>query len=101
MPSKIDKVIIKCEFLNRRIKLLNCQKEMIPIWHNEGRSISSLARQLNVSNRLIQFIIYPERKQKNISDRNDRGGWKQYYNKNTHSKNMKEHREYKSLIFKQ
>lgn len=100
MPNKIDKIAIKCEFLNRRVKLLNCQREMIPIWHNEGRSINSIAKQLNVNKRLIQFIIYPERKKKNISDRNDRGGWQQYYDKEDHSKAMKEHREYKTLIFK-
>lgn len=73
---------------------------MIPIWYANGSSINSIARMLNVNKRNIQFILFPERKKKNISDRHDRGGWKQYYDKNKSSDNQKEHRNYKKEIFK-
>ncbi len=100
MPRKTDTIAIKCEFLNRRIKLLNCHKEMIPIWYANGSSITSIAKMLNVNKRNIQFILFPERKLKNIQDRKDRGGWEQYYNKNNHTEAIKEHRNYKKEIFK-
>lgn len=100
MPRKTDIIPIKCEFLNRRIKLLSCHKEMIPIWYTNGSSINSIARMLNVNKRNIQFILFPERKLKNIKDRKDRGGWEQYYDKDKHTEAIKEHREYKKIIFK-
>jgi|JI10StandDraft_1071094.scaffolds.fasta_scaffold1574614_1 hypothetical protein len=100
MPSKFDKIAIGCQFLDKRIKVLDCQKQMIPIWHEKGQSIRAIARMLNVDKRLIQFIIYPERKAKNLQDRKAKGGSMQYYNKDKHNKAMKIHRQYKSQILK-
>ena len=54
-------------------------KEMIHILYAEGHSINGLARRFNVNKRLIQFELFPERKIKNLEDREKRGGSKKYY----------------------
>lgn len=95
MPYKTDKVSIKDNFLDRRVKMLPCQKEMAITLYNRGASINGIARMYKVNKRLIQFLLFPERKEKNLQDRRDRGGSKAYYNKNYHNTKMREHRKYK------
>lgn len=53
-----------------------------------------------VNKRLIHFILFPERKQKNIEDRKARGGWEQYYNCSENTEAIREHRNYKAKVFK-
>ena len=52
---------------------------MVKYWYEPGTGINALARMFKVNKRLIQFILFPERKQKNLEDRRARGGWEQYY----------------------
>lgn len=98
MPSKFDKIPIQNEFLDRRTKLLPCQKEMVKYYYNQGVSITKLAKDFKVNKRLIQFLLFPERLEKNKKDRIDRGGWKQYYDKDVNTITIKEHRHYKNEI---
>jgi len=52
-----------------------------------------------VDKRLIQFELFPERKAKNLSDRQDRGGSKQYYKGGAEwAEIVKEHRNYKHKL---
>lgn len=95
MPYKTDKIAIKDPFLDRRTKMLPCQKEMA-IWHwQNGMSITAVAKLFKVNKRLIQFLLFPERKEKNLQDREIRGGTMAYYDKDKHREAMKEHRHYK------
>ncbi len=95
MPFKTDKIAIKDPFLDRRTKMLPCQKEMA-FWHWEnGMSITGVARLFRVNKRLIQFLFFPERQAKNLDDRDKRGGTMAYYNREKHAENTKEHRNYK------
>jgi Mor family transcriptional regulator len=100
MPRLTDSIKIGDAFLKRSSKLLPCQKEMVGYLHNKGSSINSLAKMFKVSKRTIQFIIYPERLKKNVELRNERGGSSIYYQKEVHTKAIKEHREYKKQLFK-
>jgi len=100
MPYKTDTLALKCPFLDRRTKLLPCQREMVLYWFNAGNSINAIARLFKVNKRLIQFTIYPERKAANLQARQARGGTKQYYNKDQHNKAINEHRKYKHEILK-
>jgi transposase len=100
VPRRTDNIPLQDPFLDRRTKLLPCQKEMVKYWHDKGTSINGLARMFKVSKRTIQFILFPERQKKNVQDRQERGGWKQYYNKEKHAKDIKEHRDYKKETLK-
>lgn len=100
MPRKTDTQALNSPFLDRRRKLLPCQAEMVIHWYKAGTGIRALSRMFKVNRRLIQFIIFPERKAKNLQDRQDRGGWKQYYEKSAHTKAIREHRNYKKDILK-
>jgi hypothetical protein len=101
MPYKTDKIKIDCPFLDRRIKLLPCQKEMIHHWYKIGTSITKISKIFNVNKRLIQFELFPERKMKNLSDRRKRGGTMIYYKGGKEwAETMKIHRNYKYKILK-
>jgi len=96
MPFKTDKEKLGSPFLSRRVKLIPCQREMIGYWHREmGYGIRELSRMFKVSRRLIQFILFPERKAKDLENRKARGGSKIYYKKEYHKEKTKEHRRHK------
>jgi len=101
MPRKTDKVAIKCPFLDRRTKLLPCQKEMIKHYAGQGMTIAELAQKFNVNKRSIDFILHPEKREKNVQDRRNRIGTtaKEYGNKYFADK-MRAHREYKKNLLK-
>lgn len=101
MPHKTETLALKDPFLDRRTKLLPCQKEMVVYWYKvQGASINSIARMFRVNKRLIQFILFPERLKKNKELRADRGGEAQYYVREEHNAAMKEHRQYKHKTLK-
>lgn len=103
MPYKINKKgCLLPASLDRRIKLMDSDKEFIKWLHTEGESIRAIARLHKVSPRTIQFILFPERKKKNLADRKARGGSKQYYKGGKDwSETIKEHRHYKHNVLKE
>lgn len=100
MPYKTEKQKIDCPFMDRRTKLLPCQKEMVVHYHNLGYSQRKIASMFNVSRRLVIFVIHPERLKKNLEARHDRGGWKVYYDTQKNNKYQREHRAYKHKTIK-
>ncbi len=98
MPYKTDKLSIKDPFLDRRVKLLPCEKDEIKKLHKEGASIHSLARSYDVCRRTIGFIVYPERKKRDLELRRDRGGSMAYYKKEKHAAYMRGHRKHKQKV---
>ena len=100
MPRKSDKIKIANSEFDRRIKLTNEDKELIK-WLREEEQISyqKLADRFNVSKRSIFFICKPETLEKNKKLRENRGGWKVYYDKERHTKSIKEHRNYKRDLY--
>lgn len=99
MPYKSDRIKIQGTKYDRRIKLTEQDREDIK--HLTGMSIRGIARMYGVDKRLIQFILYPERKQKNLLDRKNRGGSMQYYTKEKQREYIKEHRNYKHSLYKE
>jgi IS30 family transposase len=98
MPYKTQKIRIDCPFLDRRCKLLPCQREMIHYWHAVGVSINKISKMFNVNKRLVQFELFPERKEKNLQDRRDRGS--DYYKGGAEwASTIREHRRYKQKLF--
>lgn len=55
----------------------------------------------NVSRRLIVFIVFPERLERNYQCRLDNGGSKIYYNREKHNEAIKKYRRYKYENLKQ
>lgn len=100
MPRKTDTIAIDCPFLDRRIKLLPCQKERMLSLYNLGYSQRKLAAIFNVSRRLVQFTTCPEKKVKDLENRRDRGGSMAYYKGGQEwAATIREHRDYKKQIF--
>lgn len=98
MPYKTDKQTLGCPFLDRRTKLLPCQKEMV-IYHTErGASQRQLAAMFRVSRRLIQFIQDPAKKARDLELRQDRGGSAAYYDRQKHAAAIRDYRRYKHNI---
>lgn len=101
MPYITDTLALADQFLDKRVKLLDCQKEQVKRLHGAGLvSINGLARMFKVNKRLIQFILFPDRQKKNLADRKARGGSAQYYVTEEHNVAMKKHRTYKYQILK-
>lgn len=100
MPYSTEKLAIDNPFMDRRVKLIPCQREMVLYWHREGLSQRKLAAMFHVSRRTIQFIIDPEKLQKNKERREERGGWEQYYDREKNNDYQKTHRRYKHQILK-
>jgi len=95
MPFKTEKIAIKDPFLDRRTKLIPCQKEMVKYWYEKGLSITKIAKMFKVNKRLIQFVLFPDRKKINLEHRKERGGSKIYYKKEYNNRKIREHRNYK------
>lgn len=95
MPYKSDSYKLPSEMMDKRVKLLPCQREMVLYWTKEGISQRALAKMFNVSRRTITFIQDPEKLVKNKQARLERGGSKQYYDKDKHAEYMKSHRKSK------
>jgi transposase len=99
MPYKTDKIKLDSPFLDRRVKLLPCQKEMVLHWTTQGLSQRKIANMFGVSRRLIQFIQDPKKKEKDLQNRQDRGGSKIYYKGGEEwNETMKRHRRYKHKV---
>jgi len=99
MPYKFQTDKIKLPVgKDRRVKLTPKEKEKICKESLRGASQRELARKYKVSRRLIQFIIDPEKLEKNLLARKKRGSSKIYYNKDYHRESMKEHRQYKQKV---
>lgn len=58
--ANIDTIALADQFLDRRTRLLDCQKEQVKRLREQGLSYQKLADIFKVSKRLIEFIIKPE-----------------------------------------
>lgn len=98
MPRKSEKLKIEGTKHDRRVKLTPEQKQEI----KDATELSQrqLAVMYDVSRRTIQFIQDPTKLEENLKRRKERGGSKQYYDKEKHRVSMKEYREYKEKISK-
>ncbi len=100
MPFKFDSDHLRISSKNdRRVKIPKTEYPTILNMHKKGDAIRAIARHYNVNKRLIQFILYPERQAKCYKARLERGGSKQYYNKEKWRLVMRGHRRYKRSLY--
>lgn len=100
MPYKFEKIAINNKSLDRRVKLTDEDKQNIIKEYESGDiSITSLAKKYSVSKRLIQFTLFPERREKAKQDFLERQKDGRYYNKEKHNEYMKTHRDYKKELW--
>ena len=99
MSKKLDRTKIANSLLDKRVKLQPEQKAEIVLLYKTGDiSINQLARNYQVSKRLIHFILFPERHKLNLELRAERGGSKQYYDTEKNTIKQREHRKYKRML---
>lgn len=99
MPYLSEKIIIANTEHDRRVKMSPEQKiEAIELRKN-GATYLSIAKVFGVSKSLIMFICKPEALERNLALREERGGWKQYYSKESRRKAQKETRSHKQGLF--
>lgn len=98
MPYKSEKIKLPREY-DKRIRFTDEKKAKASLLYSQGESIRKIAKILEVNKRTIQFYFFPERLEKNIKLRKERGGSKIYYNKEKNTKAQREHRKYKQNLF--
>lgn len=99
MPYRTERLRLNSPFLDKRVKLLPCQREMVLYWTDRGLSQRKLAALFKVSRRLITFIQDPKKKERDLENRAARGGSATYYRGGTHWADiMKRHRRRKNEI---
>lgn len=102
MPAIVDKLIIGNELLDKRVKLLQSDKdEIVELYEHGIYSQRELAKLYNVSRRTIVFTLHPDRREMNYAQRVVNGGSKQYYKKEEHTIAMQTHRKYKEELLKE
>ena len=80
---------------DRRVKLTEEQRKAI---RDSSRPIRRLAIEYGVNRRAIDFIKHPEKLAENKKRRQERGGWRQYYNREQNSIAIKRHQRYKQWV---
>jgi hypothetical protein len=83
--------------LDRRRKLTLEQREEIRL-NVDGLSQQRLADRYGISKRMVQFILRPEKLAENLHRREERGGWKQYYDPELHAARIAATREYRKKL---
>lgn len=98
MPYKSEKMKIAGTDKDRRIKLTDEKRnEIIAL---KGKiSQRKCAELYGISRRSVQFLWNPEKLEENKQRRQERGGWRQYYDKEKRAEAVKEHRRYKQDIY--
>ena len=100
MPYKSSKIKIVGTKHDRRVKLTQRDKQSIKeLYKLSEWSTRKLAKKYEVSKRLIQFILDPAKLEANKERRKERGGSKQYYNKEYSTNAKRKHRRYKQKLY--
>ena len=100
MPYKFETEKVKLPSgKDRRLKITDTQREEIIKLFSSGLcSQRALARDFNVSRKLISFILFPEKETVCKEQYKERRKDGRYYDKEKNTKAMKEHRRYKQNI---
>lgn len=100
MPYKSEKIKISKTKYDKRIKLTEKDREEIRKKYKQNKlGYQALGREYGVSKRTIYWIVNPEKREENYKLRLKRGGWRQYYSKETSAFYAKKHRRYKQKLY--
>ena len=83
---------------DRRVRLTAAQKQEVRERYKGGAGIRELARMYDVSRRLVQFVLFPERLEAALLAREIHGGSKSYYKRRRHTEAMRRHRAHKKEV---
>ena len=98
MPYKHTKKLIPKKY-DKRVKLSDKDKKAIrEEYKTEDISQRKLALKYNVSRRLIQFILDPEKEKRNKELFKERRKDGRYYKKEKHTEQIRVHRQYKQQL---
>ena len=99
MPYLTEKLALADPFLDRRTRLLPCQRERtLALRERDGLSYQAIADIMGVSKRTIAFVINPDKyaiQQANAALRQAGG---RYYEKGRHTTAIREHRQHKQTL---
>lgn len=102
VPYKFEKTPINNPKLDKRVKLTDENKKNIIEEYQTGTiSIRALARKYGVDRRLIDFTIFPEKKEKARQQYKERRKDGRYYDKDKHKEYIKKHRHHKKELNEQ
>lgn len=99
MPLKVDNKRIANRKLDKRVKLTEFQRAQIKELKGTATQ-KAIADRYGVDRRTVSFIWFPEQLERNKALRDERGGSKQYYDREKHRKAMAKHRKYKKSLDK-
>ena len=103
MPYAHRKKLIPRE-LDRRVKITDIMRAKIKQMYEEGESMRGIARELDISRRSIQFILFPERllrHKKYFKERQQHKlTYERYKREGLWPEIMREHTHYKESIKK-
>lgn len=80
---------------DRRVRLTEEQRKAI---RRSTKPVRQLAREYGVDRRAIDFIKHPEKLVANKQRRLERGGWRQYYDKDQNRLSVMRHQRYKQWV---
>jgi len=96
MPYKTDTQKLDSPFLDSRVKLLPCQREMIPVIRKDyGLSYRIIGEMFGISKRMVIFICNPEKEAKAKEQYRERRKDGRYYDREKHKAAMNIHRKKK------
>ena len=98
MPFKSERIKIEGSDLDRRRKLTPEQRQHIRDDRAAGMSQREVAKKYGISRRLVTFIEDEKKLIENKKRREERGGWKQYYDSDEHAQAVKATRRYKQKL---
>lgn len=96
MAMMVDRIPVK---IDKRVKLSKDDKELIHQFYDAGWAIRAIARKFDVSNRAIQFILFPERLEHNKELRRKilENDPQRYYDREKHNEAIKDLRMRKKI----
>ena len=99
MPSPSEKIALADPFLDRRTRLLPCQRERtLALRNRDGLAYRAIAKIMGVSRRLVYFVINPDKQaeQKALAVLRQADG--RYYDRARHTAAVREHRQHKQAL---
>ena len=101
MPFLTDKLALEDPFLDRRTRLLPCQRERtLLLREQDGLTYQAISDVMWVSKRLVYFVINPAK----WADQKIKAALRQsdgrYYDKERHTTAVREHRRHKQGLLK-
>ena len=101
MPFLTDKLALDNPFLDRRTRLLPCQRERtLALRGQDGLSYQAIADTMGVSKRLVYFVINPDKQADQKTKAVLRRADGRYYDKGRHTTSVREHRRHKQTLLK-